>query len=356
MTTDIGQRKTDHIDLAVSGDVGFHRTTTLFECVRLVHNALPDLHADQIDLSVKLLGKTLKAPVIIAAMTGGTARAGEINRQLAAIAEQRGYGFGLGSQRAMFVDESRSASFKIRDVAPNALLLGNVGVVQARAMSVAQLEDLVNTVGADALCVHLNPAMEMVQPGGDRDFSGGLDTLAKLSAEISRPVIAKETGCGLSTSVAERLISRGIRHVDVSGAGGTSWVAVETHRASGAEKALGQAFWDWGIPTAASVAWVARYRFDTIIATGGVSSGLDAAKAIALGASAAGIARPVLQALENEGVDGVHKFLDQVEAQLRVAMLLVGAKSMVELQRAPRVVVGELRDWMRMGGNNPDVE
>ncbi len=344
----IGQRKADHIQLAVSGDVGFRNKTTLLECVRLVHDALPDIDVDAIDLSVSLLGKKLRAPIVIAAMTGGTPEAGDINRRLARIAEQRGYGIGLGSQRAMHVDLARAASYRVRDEAPTALLLGNVGVVQARQMATIEVAALTAAVGADALCVHLNPAMEVVQPGGDRDFRDGLATLARLASELPLPVIAKETGCGLSASVARRLVGAGVKHVDVSGAGGTSWVAVETHRAEGSARALGQSFWDWGIPTAASLVLVADKGLETVIATGGVASGLDIARALALGAHAVGIARPVLQALMTGGDEAAHAFLDGIESELRAAMLLVGAADIAALRRAPRLLTGELREWASM--------
>lgn len=348
MAHDIAKRKADHIQLAVSGDVGFRGKTTLLECVRLVHEALPDLDADAIDTSVTLLGKRLRAPLIIAAMTGGTAEAGEINRKLARVAEARGYGLGLGSQRAMHLDVGKLASYQVREQAPTALLLGNVGVVQARQMLTVEAAALAAAVGADALCVHLNPAMEIVQPGGDRDFRDGLATLTRLSSELPLPVVAKETGCGLSAATARRLVAAGVRHVDVSGAGGTSWVAVETHRAEGAAKALGESFWDWGIPTAASVLMVADKGLDTVIATGGVATGLDVARALALGAHAAGIARPVLQALSAGGEEAAHAFLDGVEAELRAAMLLVGARNIAALRQAPRLLVGELAEWARL--------
>jgi isopentenyl-diphosphate Delta-isomerase len=345
--TEISQRKADHLDLATQGDVGFKRTTTLFECVRLVHNALPDLDFDDIDLGARILGKRLRAPLLIAAMTGGTERAQRINRELASVAEERGYAFGLGSQRAMHKQRGAAPTYQVRDVAPSALVLGNVGVVQARAMKTDEIAALVDSVGADALCVHMNPAMELIQREGDRDFRGGLDTFERLSGELGVPVVAKETGCGISAEVALRLRGTGIRHVDVSGAGGTSWVGVETERASAERKPLGQSFWEWGIPTAASVALVAPHGFETIFATGGMKSGLDVAKAIVLGASAGGIARPVLQALEKGGRQGALEFLERVETELRMAMLLVGAKDLAELARTPRVILGELAEWMR---------
>ena len=257
---DISTRKSDHLDLATSGNVAFKSTTTLFECVRFVHDALPELAFGAIDPSIRVLGKTLRAPLLIAAMTGGTERAERINRELAAIAEERGYAFGLGSQRAMLKKPETRASYVVRDVAPNALLLANIGGVQAAAMTTQAARDLVESVGADALCVHLNPAMEVVQSDGDRDFRGVLDTLARFNEELSVPVVAKETGCGLSATVARRLVGAGIRHVDVSGAGGTSWVAVEAERAEGVQRQLGDRFREWGIPTAASASRSSRKR------------------------------------------------------------------------------------------------
>ena len=348
MSSEIGRRKDEHIALASSDAVAFRERTTLLEQVTLIHDSLPELALDEIDLRTELLGKTLRAPIVIAAMTGGTERAGSINRELAAIAEARGYALGLGSQRAMQKDPSVAATFRVRDVAPTALLLGNLGVVQARDESTSEIAELVASVGADALCVHMNPAQEMVQPGGDRDFRGGLETFAKLVGELSVPIVAKETGCGVSARVAKALRDVGVETIDVSGAGGTSWVAVETLRADGAARALGERFWDWGIPTAVSVAWVSRAGLAPI-ATGGIKSGLDVARAIALGARAAGIARPVLQALQGGGRAGAEAFLDQIEAELRTAMLLCGAGTLDELRTAPRVLGAELGRWIDAG-------
>jgi isopentenyl-diphosphate Delta-isomerase len=345
--TDIAHRKADHIDLCATGDVGFHSKTTLFEDVELVHDALPELSLDAIDTSTTLLGKRLRVPLLIAAMTGGTARAREINRELARIAEERGYGFGLGSQRAMLKNGDTGATYAVRDVAPETLVLGNIGVVQARDLSTEQVAQLAASVGADAICVHLNPAMEIVQPGGDRDFTGCAAALERLAGELSIPVVAKETGCGIGPRAAARLAKAGVRHLDVSGSGGTSWVAVETQRAAAAARTLGEALREWGVPTAASVlvARRTRPRFKTIIATGGVARGLDVAKAIALGADAAGIARPVLQAFTTGGREGALRFLDEVEAELRAAMLLVGASSVAALGKADRLLGAQLQRW-----------
>lgn len=349
----IGQRKADHIALCSTDEVAFRDKTTLLEQVRLVHDALPDLDARALDTTCTILGKRLRAPLVIAAMTGGTEEAARINRELASIAEERGYGFGLGSQRAMHVRKESAGTYAVREVAPSALVLGNIGVVQARQMTTAEVLELVRGIGADALCVHLNPAMELVQPGGDRDFTGGLDTIARLVRELPVPVVVKETGCGLSRAVGARLRAAGVAHVDVSGAGGTSWVAVETKRAEAASdaraRALGDALWDWGIPTAASVGMLAPFGFDTIVATGGVASGLDVARAIALGAHAAGIARPVLKALAAGGRAGAVAFLESVEDELRAAMLLTGSADLDALRAAPRVLGRDLRAWLHDG-------
>jgi isopentenyl-diphosphate delta-isomerase len=227
------------------------------------------------------------------------------------------------------------------------LVLGNLGVVQAAKASTEAVEGLVQAISADALCVHLNPAMELVQSDGDRDFRGCLAAIERLVAELSVPVVVKETGSGISRRVARRLFASGVRHVDVSGAGGTSWVAVETQRAAPSRRGLGETFWEWGIPTAASVAQVAEQGFNTVFATGGIKTGLDVAKAIALGASAGGIARPVLQALDSDGVEGVTAFLERVENELRMAMLLSGSGDLAALRAAPRLVTGKLATWLQ---------
>ncbi len=343
---DIRSRKADHLDLTARGDVAFKRTSTLFECVRLIHDALPELAVSDVDLACHAVGKVLKAPILIAAMTGGNERSRAINRDLASIAEEKGYAFGLGSQRAMHRDGALADTYSVREVAPTAVVLGNIGGVQAREMGVDAVRNLVDAVRADALCVHLNPAMEVIQVDGDRDFRGVVDTIGDLVRRLEVPVVAKETGCGLSLDTGRRLRDVGVRHVDVSGAGGTSWVAVETQRAEGQGRRLGESFWEWGIPTAASVAWMAETGFSTVFATGGVKSGLDIAKAIALGASAGGIARPVLQAWDTGGREGALEFLESVERELRTALLLVGARNTEALASSRPIITGELREWM----------
>ncbi|HMA96511.1 MAG TPA: type 2 isopentenyl-diphosphate Delta-isomerase [Polyangiaceae bacterium] len=345
-------RKADHLDLAARGDVSFRRTT-LLECVELLHDALPELDFDDIDLGCDLLGKRLRAPILIAAMTGGTERARAINMALAEVAEDLGLGIGLGSQRAMVEDAEVKATFQIRDAAPTALILGNIGGVQAMKMTLGEVEALAQAVDADALCVHLNPAMELIQAEGDRKFSGVLASIQRLVQGLSRPVVVKETGCGISPRVVERLRLCGARHVDVSGAGGTSWVAVETERATERRRGIGETFREWGVPTAPSVAFCAASGgFESIIATGGVANGLDIARAIALGANAAGIARPVLVALESGGPRAVRDLLLQVQTELRIAMLLCGASNLAALRQAPRLLRAPLTEWL--GVNAPE--
>jgi isopentenyl-diphosphate delta-isomerase len=339
---DIARRKADHLDLCATDAVAFKRQSTLLEGVRLVHQSLPDLRLDDIDLSVTLLGKRLRAPIVIAAMTGGHERAAEVNRTLAAIAQDRGYGFGLGSQRAMQQRPDSAWTYQVREVAPDVLLLGNLGVVQARELDPAIIATMLREVGA-----HMNPAMELVQPGGDRDFRGGTETLARLVQALPVPVVGKETGNGISAQTAFKLAAAGVRTCDTSGAGGTSWVGVETLRAEGEQQRLGELLWDWGVPTAASVHHVVHAGM-TAIATGGLRDGYDAARAIALGASAAGFARQVYMACTQGGRAGAEAFLTRVETQLRTLMLLVGAKDIRALQRAPRLITGELRDWMAL--------
>lgn len=343
---DISQRKKDHLALCAGDNVNFREKTSLFEQVELVHNALPELHADAVDSSVELLGKRLSAPIVIAAMTGGTDEAAAINQDLARAADALGLGFGLGSQRAMFVRPHTAWTFKVRERAPNVLLLGNLGVVQARQMSTGQILELCRETGSDALCIHLNPAMEIVQPGGDRDFSGGLDTIRRLVHELPIPIVVKETGCGLSRGAATLIKDCGVRHVDVSGSGGTSWVAVEAHRAvDPGERELADELWDWGIPTAASLVQIHGLGLHTI-ATGGLRSGTDIAKAVALGATAGGLAAPVLKAHRAGGYDGAVQFLQRLIHTVRSIMLLTGSRDVAALQRCPRILGPALARWV----------
>lgn len=349
MAEPISERKRSHLDLCAEGPVEYAGKTTLFEEVELVHDALPELAVDAVEVGTRLLGRPLRAPLLITGMTGGTDEAAAVNRDLAQVAEAEGIAFGVGSQRAMHVKPELGYTFSVRAHAPTALLLANLGSVQAARMGTSEIEALVRAVGADALCIHLNPAQELIQPGGDRDFRGGLDTIRRVVRELPLPVIVKETGCGIAPAVAARLAAAGVRTIDVSGAGGTSWVKVEALRADAAAAALGAEFADWGIPTAAALAGV-RGRGLEVIASGGIRSGLDVAKAIALGARVAGVALPVFRAYREGGIPAARQFIDRLVTGLRTAMVLTGSPDLDALGRAPLVLGSRLRDWVSFGG------
>jgi isopentenyl-diphosphate delta-isomerase len=329
--------------------VEFAHKTTLLEEVDLVHDALPELAVDEIEVGADLLGKRLRAPLLITGMTGGTEEAAEINRGLAQVAEEHGIAFGLGSQRAMHRTPALTYTFEVRAHAPTTLVLANLGLVQATALSTAEVEALARAVGADALCLHLNPAQELIQPGGDRDFRGGVRTITRLARELPLPVVVKETGCGLSRSVGERLVNAGVRTVDVSGAGGTSWVKVEALRTDDPRRELGALFADWGIPTAAALLGVRGLGLE-VIASGGIRSGLDVAKVIALGARVAGVALPVFRAYRAGGAAGAGRFIASLITGLRAAMVLTGSRDVGALGRAPVVLGSRLREWVLAGG------
>ncbi len=281
-TPDISNRKRDHLVVAASGNADFRNRTTLLEQVQLVHQALPDLALSDIQLETTLAGFRLSAPIIISGMTGGTEQAGQINRDLAQVAQRLGIGFGVGSQRAMADHPKLENTFQVRDVAPDVILIGNIGVVQAQEMGPNATRELARRIGANAMAVHLNPAMELIQGNGDRDFRGATQCIAALVEQCDIPIIVKETGCGLSPQVAAKLKSIGVQTVDVSGAGGTSWVGVEATRSAPGSPArqLGQELWDWGIPTAVSIAACKQHQLE-VIATGGLRTGLDIARSLA---------------------------------------------------------------------------
>jgi isopentenyl-diphosphate delta-isomerase len=345
---EIVDRKRSHFELCAHQDVEFRHKTTLFEDAELVHQPLTETALESIDLSVQMLGKRLEFPVIITGMTGGTEEAGRFNREVAALADRLGIGFGVGSQRVMLQHPEVKHTFEVRDAAPRVLLLGNIGIAQARELGLGQVQQLVDDIGADALCVHLNTAMEIIQEKGDHDFRGSLETIARLVEQLPAKIIVKETGCGFARETGERLAEAGVEWIDVSGAGGTSWVGVETLR-NNALRHLGEAFWDWGIPTAASVCELRSLPLK-LIASGGIRTGMQAAKALALGARAVGVALPVLRAYVAGGAGAVENFLRAFCAELRAAMMLCGCARVADLTPDRVVIGGRLLEWVTQRG------
>jgi isopentenyl-diphosphate delta-isomerase len=344
----IARRKADHLEIAASGRAEFAQRTTLLEEVHLVHQSLPELAVDEIDLGLELFGKRLRAPLVVTGMTGGTAEAAQINRDLARAAQACGVALGVGSQRAMAEHPELAPTFAIREHAPDVLLIGNLGAVQARELGSERVAELVRAIGADALAIHLNPAQELIQAGGDRDFRGVLRTIGELVEDVPVPILVKETGCGLSPTAARQLAGVGIRYVDVSGAGGTSWVAVEAERAAHGSAAadLGHELSEWGIPTAVSIVACERAGLQPI-ASGGMRSGHDVARALALGAIAGGMAAPVLRAQRAGGEAAVRELLDRIIASVRAVHVLAGARTPAALAAAPRHLGAELAAWLR---------
>jgi isopentenyl-diphosphate Delta-isomerase len=352
MTTpiEIINRKLSHFELCAYQAVEFRHKTTWFEEVELVPQALTETALEAIDLSVNVLGKRLNYPIIITGMTGGVDEVGRFNREMAALANRWGIGFGVGSQRVMLRYPETRASFAVREAAPDVLLLGNLGIAQARELSTREVVQLGEAIGADAMCIHFNTAMEVIQERGDHDFRGSLAALRRLVSESPLEIIAKETGCGFARETGAHLAAAGVKWVDVSGAGGTSWVGVETIR-NRAKRELGEAFWDWGLPTAASLCELSPLNLN-LIASGGMRTGLQAAKALALGAKVVGMALPLLRAYVSGGIEAVEAYLQAFCDELRVAVMLCGCTSLAELQPKHAVLGGRLLEWLQQRGSS----
>ena len=341
----IDQRKADHIRINLEEDVSFPHVTTGLERFRFVHQALPELALPEVDPSVYLFGKRVTAPILVSSMTGGTAEAEQINRNLAAAAEAQGLAMGVGSQRAGLERAGSAATFRVRDLAPSILLFANLGAVQLNyGYSVDQCRRAMEMIEADALILHLNPLQEVVQAEGDLDWRGLLGQIELVCTQLGKPVIIKEVGWGISESVARRLIEAGVSAIDVAGAGGTSWSQVEMHRAPTERlRRLAGAFADWGIPTAESLIAVRKARTDlaqpqvTIFASGGIRTGQDVAKCAALGADLVGLASPFLKRAV-ESAEAVCAEMELLSAELRIAMFCSGAATIAAL-RQPGVLV-----------------
>lgn len=332
------RRKADHIRINLEEDVAFRQLTTGLEGYFFVHQALPELDLHEVDTSLMLFGKRLQRPLLISSMTGGTQRALEINRTLAAAAQEAGMAMGLGSQRAALADPSLAATYQVRDVAPDILLFANLGAVQLNyGYGVAECQRAVEMIEADALILHLNALQEAVQPEGDGNFAGLLARIEEVCRQLPVPVIAKEVGWGFSDRAARQLADAGVAAIDVAGAGGTSWSQVEMHRAPTARHArVAGAFIDWGIPTAVSIRLVRQAAPGLpIFASGGIKNGIDIAKCIALGATLGGLAGDFLRAADQGGVEGVLELAGALTDELRVAMFASGARDLPALARTP---------------------
>lgn len=336
MNSAIERRKHEHIETVLNEDVASKGVTPGFERFFFEHVALPELDLDAVDLSCRFLGKTLKAPFLVSSMTGGTERARGINLRLAEAAQTLGVAMGVGSQRAAIEKGGLEKSYGVRRVAPDILLFANLGAIQlSNGYGVDEARRAVEMIGADALFLHLNPLQEAVQAGGDRDWRGVLDGIESLVNALGVPVAVKEVGHGISASLARRLAGCGVAAIDVAGAGGTSWSEVEAYRQSDPVRAhIAHAFSSWGIPTALALSEVtAAVPGLPVIASGGIRTGIEAAKAIRLGARLVGAAAPLLAtAVETTGTAEAH--LAGLIEELRIAAFCAGAEDLAALRRA----------------------
>ena len=353
------KRKADHIRISLEKNVQARKTTTCFEDIHLIHKALPEINKQEINLSTEVFNHKFSAPLIVGAITGGTPEATRINAAIAEAVEELGLGMGVGSQRAAIEDKKLEKTFTIaRKKAPNAFLIANIGGVQlVNGYSIKEVEKAVAMIEADAIAIHLNPLQEAIQPEGQTNFRGILEKISEIAEKIDKPLIVKETGAGIAAEEAKKLETVGVNGIDVSGAGGTSFAAVEYYRVKGPknsfQRRLGDVFWDWGIPTAISVVEVSQSVKIPVIASGGVRDGVDMAKALALGANLTSLSQPILQAAV-KGARETKNVLSLLIEELRNAMFLVGANSVQELHKVPLVITGKTAEWLRVRGFKPE--
>jgi isopentenyl-diphosphate delta-isomerase len=328
-------RKADHLRVCLQEDVQFRETTSGLERYRFIHCCLPELDIGEVDLTTSFLGKTLSAPLLISSMTGGTEQAKTINFRLAEAAQQHRLAMGVGSQRVAVESPDVAVTFAVRSVAPDILLFANLGAVQLNyRYGLDECRKVVDLLEADALILHLNPLQECVQTGGDTNFRGLLSKIERLCERLPVPVIAKEVGNGISAPIAGKLIEAGVAAIDVAGAGGTSWAKVEGERATDArQRRLGMTFADWGLPTAECITSIrAIAPHIPLIASGGLRNGLDAAKAIALGADLAGMALPFLQAA-HDSEEALHELVEFLKAELTTTLFCTGNPTLNALKQ-----------------------
>ncbi|MBM3137929.1 MAG: type 2 isopentenyl-diphosphate Delta-isomerase [Chloroflexi bacterium] len=332
-SSETSRRKFEHIRINLEEDVRSGITTGL-ENYRFKHCALPEIDLEEVDPSVEFLGKTVALPFLVSSMTGGTEDAYRINQNLAMSAEKFNLAMGVGSQRVGLEDQSTMQTFKVRDFAPNILLLANLGAIQLNTgYSIEHCQQAVDAIGANALVLHLNPLQEALMEEGDTNFRGLLMKIESVCRELDVPVIVKEVGWGISTEIASQLIDAGVKAIDVAGAGGTSWSEVEKHRMkSDLNKEVASAFKDWGIPTAVCINEIHQSIPEfPLIASGGLKNGIDIAKYVALGANLGGMARQFLLAAA-ESAETLENRVKAYQRQFITAMFVVGARNISELQ------------------------
>jgi isopentenyl-diphosphate delta-isomerase len=333
-------RKADHVRINLEQDVAAKGVASGFEQYRFVNCALPEIDLSEVDTSATLFGRKLAAPILISCMTGGTEEAQRINLVLARVAQNQGLAMGLGSGRALIEHPELLATFDVREVAPDVLLLANLGAVQLnKGYGVKECRKLIEMLRADALVLHLNAIQEALQPEGDTVFRGLLEKIRAICAELHTPVIVKEVGWGIAPDAVHALFDAGVAAVDLAGAGGTSWSEVERHRIGEPWRAnVAGAFASWGIPTAECLR-AARHieSRGILIASGGIRTGLDVVKALALGANLAGVAGPFLRAAAN-GYDAASDLAREFAQVLRVAMFGLGERTLADLRRTKRVI------------------
>ena len=338
--TNTQTRKADHLRICLEEDVQFRALTNGLDKYRFEHTCLPELDLSEVDISTQFLGKTLNTPLLISSMTGGTQQAKTINCRLAVAAEKHGLAMGVGSQRIAVENPDTAHTFAVRSLAPNAMLFANLGAVQLNyTYGLSQCLRVVDILQADALILHLNPLQECIQPNGDTKFKGLLDKIAQLCKQIDVPVIAKEVGNGISTTMAAKLIDAGVDAIDVAGAGGTSWAKVESQRAeNNLQRRLGRTFADWGISTADCIVQIRdRNRDLPLIASGGLRDGMEVAKAIALGADLAGLAFPFLQAA-SQSESAVDESIELLIAEIKTVLFCTGNANLEQLKRSQSLI------------------